>query len=594
MTIQMLSDHLWQSTLFAAVCSLLAIATRRNGASLRHWIWFAASAKFLLPLSAIAAFVGFLFPAGGRTTLTPDIASSITAFSQPFTQLDSAWMATSASVAEPRYASVFEFLLVAWLLGTAIAGCRWFVRWRRIVRVMRNAAPMTTGVEPRILRRVEQKEAVRTAVRLVSSTDALEPGVFGLLHPVLFWPQTLIGRLDERQIEAIMAHELCHVRRRDNVLASVHMIVETIFWFHPLVWFIGARLSHERERACDEHVIVQGGDARTYAQTILKTCELCLEAPLPTYSGVTGPNLRSRIETILAGVTTQRLTPAQQALVMCGCVAALAWPLFLGFANAQTPATPDPRIEVSTVKPAAPDKPGPRFGAPFSGGLSAEGTTLRLLVQLAYGVQHFQIIDAPQWMNEERFDIIAKVEGVTGVLPHGTMAPAVRALLADRFQLKVHRETREGPVYALVAENSGHKLQSVEGMRPFGVTGRYITGTMSMPFLANWLAWRVERPVLDKTGLSGTYDIQLAWTPDPDAPRLPAPTPPPPPPPPAPPSQSGSAEPTRLPHRTPPPLDPNGPSIFTAIREQLGLRLDAQRGPIEVIVIDKVERPTPN
>lgn len=546
MTIQMLSDHLLQSTLFGAVCWLLAMSMHRNRASLRHWLWFAASTKFLLPLSAIAATASLLFPPGSRTTMTPNIASGVTSFSQPFTQLDSSWVVTNAAAAEPRYAAVFAFLLVTWLLGTAIGGWRWLGRWRRLVCVIRNAAPMTTGVELRVLRHLEQREAVRTAVRLVSSTEALEPGVFGSLRPVLFWPRTLSGRLDERQIEAIMAHELCHVRRRDNVLASVHM-----------------------------------------------TVELCLEAPLPTYSGVTGPNLRSRIETILAGVAAQRLTRAQRALVMCGCVAALSWPLFLGLANAQTSATPDPRIEVSTVKRNVSGE-GPRFGAPSSGAFSAEGTTLRLLVQLGYGVQHFQLVNAPEWMKEERFDIVAKVEGVTGVLPHGAMAPAVRALLADRFQLKVHRETREGPVYALVAENSGHKLQSVEGMRPFGVTGRYITGTMSMPFLANWLAWRVERPVLDKTGLSGTYDIQLAWTPDPDAPRLPAPTPPPPPPPPPPPSRSASAGPVLLPHRTPPPADPNGPSIFTAVREQLGLRLDAERGPMEVLVIDRVERPTPN
>ena len=131
---------------------------------------------------------------------------------------------------------------------------------------------------------------------------------------------------------------------------------------------------------------------------------------MPAYSGVTGPNLRSRIEAILAGATVQRLTPAQRALVACACVAAVSWPLFLGFANAQTPAIPEPRIEVSTVKRNVSGE-GPRFGAPSSGALSAGGTTLRLLVQLAYGVQHFQIVAAPAWMNDERFDIVAKVEG---------------------------------------------------------------------------------------------------------------------------------------------------------------------------------------
>ncbi len=143
------------------------------------------------------------------------------------------------------------------------------------------------------------------------------------------------------------------------------------------------------------------------------------------------------------GALSVRETRAQRTIVVCGAIAACAWPLLLGFANAQS-SSPDPRIEVSTVKRNV-SGVGPRFGVPASGTVSAEGATLRLLIQLAYGVQQFQVVNAPSWVNEERFDIVAKVEGVNGIIPPGMMAPAVRAVLVERFQLRVHRETREGP-----------------------------------------------------------------------------------------------------------------------------------------------------
>ena len=117
-------------------------------------------------------------------------------------------------------------------------------------------------------------------------------GVFGILSPVLLWPRRIAERLGDEQVEAILAHELSHVRRRDNLAAALHMIVQALFWFHPLVWWLGARLVDERERACDEEVIRLGSEPQVYAESILKTCEFYVESRLACVAGVTGSDLK--------------------------------------------------------------------------------------------------------------------------------------------------------------------------------------------------------------------------------------------------------------------------------------------------------------
>ena len=120
--------------------------------------------------------------------------------------------------------------------------------------------------------------------------------MFGIFRPVLLLPEGITDRLSPAQLQAVLAHELCHVRRRDNLAAAIHMFVEALFWFHPLVWWIKARLIEEQERACDEEVLRLGGDPQVYAESILKICEFYLTSPLICVSGITGSNLKKRIE----------------------------------------------------------------------------------------------------------------------------------------------------------------------------------------------------------------------------------------------------------------------------------------------------------
>ena len=123
--------------------------------------------------------------------------------------------------------------------------------------------------------------------------------MIGIFRPVLVLPEGIRDRLTPEQLAAIVAHELRHAARRDNLTGALHMLVETLFWFHPATWWIRRRLLDERERACDEDVLAMGREPRAYAEGILEICKLYLTLPAPCTAGVTGGNLRRRIEGIL-------------------------------------------------------------------------------------------------------------------------------------------------------------------------------------------------------------------------------------------------------------------------------------------------------
>lgn len=247
-----------------------------------------------------------------------------------------------------------------------------------------------------------------------------------------------------------------------------------------------------------------------------------------------------------------------------------------------------------------------RVGIGFAPGgrFRATNVPLRELISAAYGqpqpLAAFQITGGPKWIETDRFDIVAQAAGDPQPGRDGpppVMFPMLRNLLADRFQLAVHRETRDSPIYALTLARPDGRLGSQFhaastdcaalmarggrgappppqtpgermpcGMRMF--PGSLSGGSVSMAQLSNVLARFVNRTVVDKTGLTGNYDLDLQWTPD----QMP----------------QGRGD---LPPGVPT-IDPNGPSIFTAVQEQLGLKLESSRGPVQVVVIDRVEHPT--
>jgi uncharacterized protein (TIGR03435 family) len=464
------------------------------------------------------------------------------------------------------------------------------------------------GREVEALRRVENLAGVRKPIDVLLSPTSLEPGIFGIVRPVLVWPAGISEHLQDAHLEAILAHEMEHVRRQDNLAAAVHMVVEALFWFHPLVWWLGARMVEERELACDEEVLQLVGQPQVYAESILKTCQFCLESPLACVSGITGAELKKRIIRIMTQHPAGKLSFGKKLLLVALGMAAIGGPVVFGLVNApeiqalatQTTAGPLPSFEVASIKLNRSGELNGGMSTP-RGRLTAWNARIRNYVAFAYHVQTFQVTGGPGWVDSDKYNIEAKEdEAVTEKiekLPYqqrmDQLRLMVQSLLAERFQIKVSHQTREGPAYALVVTKDGPKFQGQKpgeqypngiagpngvpmgshamGLGPGGLRGQGI----SMAQLVGALSGQVSRRVLDQTGLKGVYNISLHWTPDPGA------------------NPMATGRGISGADAAPPPDSP-GPSIFAAIQEQLGLKLEPTKAPVEIIVIDHIERPSEN
>ncbi|HET7084742.1 MAG TPA: M56 family metallopeptidase [Rhizomicrobium sp.] len=300
-----LLDHLWQSSLVALLVGALTLLFRNNSAGVRHGLWFAASLKFLLPFSLLAAL--------GRALFSHTVAGSSI---QMLARIEPAAIpfAGAQPVLAPQHPSWTVILGMIWLLGFAAVTIFWLLRAARLSAIVRAAKPLPL-IAP---------------VPVKATPELLEPGLAGIFRPVILLPQTLTQSLSGMEIDTIIAHELCHLRRRDNLSALLHMLVEAVFWFHPLVWFIGTRLVEERERACDDSVLDTGKKPRDYAEIILKVCRLTFRSPLPCASGVSGSDLDRRITAIMARRDAEDVDPNKILLLAGLSLFAVMTPFVIG------------------------------------------------------------------------------------------------------------------------------------------------------------------------------------------------------------------------------------------------------------------------
>lgn len=236
-------------------------------------------------------------------------------------------------------------------------------------------------------------------------------------------------------------------------------------------------------------------------------------------------------------------------------------------------ANADPSFEVATIKLSDPDHPMEAEGSPIAHRSVLAGTSVRFLLAFVYDVHDKQIVDAPAWLGTEEFDIVG-VADVPGTPSLEQLKIMERKLLVDRFQLKFHWETREMAAYVLTAVKNGARLEgskdaggqpSFRGRPDVGMKGQNLTMANFAQLLQSGI---MDRPVVDHTGLAGKYDFTLRWTPDQ--------------------TEFGGRFPAGADSADAP------PGIFTAMQEQLGLKLSAEKTAVQVMVIDRVEQPSPN
>ncbi|HEX8924419.1 MAG TPA: M56 family metallopeptidase, partial [Terriglobales bacterium] len=617
-----LLNHLWQSTAVVLLAWLLTIALRNNAARVRHAIWLIASIKFLLPFQLLS----LLGTRMAKPVSTHDVQfyTIVEEFTRPIRQAPLAPSHTANAGQQIHFFSaIWTVLIAVWFGGFALLLYRWMSGWLSALSAARKAEEMTHGREFDALVEAERHAGVRSPISLLLSSSGMEPGIFGIIHPVLLWPLGLSGRLNDAQIEAIMAHELEHVRRRDNLTSAIHSLVEAIFWFHPLVRWMTARLSEERERACDERVLEQNSRPEAYAESILKVCSFCMEPAAACVSGVSGADLKQRILRIMTQRSGRALSLGRKSLLFAAAIVLVISPVGYGVLHGQsstdqarmeTSAPEIPKYEVATVKPST-EQDGRIRMMMTPDGAEFNGVQVQMLLQQAFGVERDRIDGAPDWVRSRRFDIAAKVAPEDAPKLDKLKIEQRRAmllpLLEERFGLKYHHETRELSMYSMVVAKGGPKLKvstappppppgapdaprgpaapggpgtaaELSRERPGGPgmmrmsPGGIEAQGGGMQFLAHALSALVGRSVVDKTGLTGNYDYTLKWTPDESTmPRIgPAGGGPPP--------QADAS------------VDPNGPTLFTALEEQLGLKLQSEKGKVDVIVIDHIDLPTEN
>jgi beta-lactamase regulating signal transducer with metallopeptidase domain len=352
--------HLWQSTLVLIAVWVLALACRRNAAAVRYALWFAASLKFLVPF----ALLNWIGDRLGRSLPKPP-------------ELDPSLMETGRLLfgpATPQFNGgvLPELLALAiWAAGAALLLLNWLKQWGA-VRATLASAPL-------------ERMDVPVPVRITNGN--LSPGVFGAFRPVVVLPDVVVRTLGAQQVNAILAHEIAHVDRRDNLTAAVHKCVEAIFWFYPPVWWIGAHLLREREAACDEAVLEAGYERVTYAESLLHVCRVSAVANISTLAASTGGCLTERLRSIMSKDRAQPIDNMRAMLLLATAALLCYGPITAGIVTGAIHESRDSgsiAFETVRLEPSGPAWWRTTHFDPEVGRLALNNFSLRDLISLAY------------------------------------------------------------------------------------------------------------------------------------------------------------------------------------------------------------------
>lgn len=602
-----LVHFVWQGAVVALAAGVVLRLARRHSSSVRYAIACGAMATMLLGVITTAVLIDAPMADSVKETSAsvrtgrdgnPDVFLPI--------QISDAPSAAAASNAQ-RVEMLLPWIVSAWLFGVAVLLARAGAGWWRVRRLHRLALSSMCSTWQTAGNRIASRLGLLRVIRIVELPQVDVPLVVGCLRPIVVLPIAALTQLNAAQVEAILAHELAHVRRHDYLVNLMQTLAETLLFYHPAVWWLSARIRDEREHCCDDVAVAVCGDPVSYAAALTEL-EAWRSAELSLAAAATGGSLLNRVRRILRVELSDdsRTSPWTIALVVIGVMSGATLHVV---AQTPTQAEADPKFEVASVRPNT-SGDNRMSSKPLPGGrYEAINIPPRLMIMNSYGLQPQQLVGAPAWISSERFDIVAKADGELGP-PVSRDGPSrlqlmIRSLLEERFKLKVHREPKEVPIYTLVLARSDGKLgpelkpsttdcEALAAARRKGSPppeppkpgerpqcgarvgfGELLAGGQPLLELVSLLSGTVGRSVVDRTGLTGRFDIDLRWTPDRVLQR----------------AGAAANEPIRVNGVE---IDPNGPSIFTALQEQLGLKLESERGTIDALVIDHIERPAPD
>jgi uncharacterized protein (TIGR03435 family) len=589
----------------------IALATRVSAAT-RHLVWtLAIAGVLLLPPLAVSlpdwSPVEYTKPAGFVPILgagSPEPHSLVAQAAIPLGQSSFAWA---------------PILTTMYLAGVVLLLLRLVAQHIWTHRLVRAATPITDSPWLQVLAECSVRIGVRRRVRLLRAAGDTMPLAAGIRQASIVLPAVADTWPEDRR-RAVLLHELAHVERRDCLTQSLAALACAVYWVHPGVWWITSRLRAERELACDDRVLSAGQNAREYAGHLLELAYTLGYSATPAVAVTMARprELEGRMLAVLDAARNRAIPALRKRLAGVAVVVAVTVPVAAAtltprfhaldveelrgamrgrFSQNAAPATQRLAFDVASIKRTDPNdtRPGADFTTRPGGILIARNNAVSNFITNAYDVPYYAVLGGPEWMRNDRYNLEARADGERS---RAELMLMVQTLLADRFQFRMHRETRELPAYVLTVARGGAKLtRSKDGDcvrrdpdKPMPPPAPLAPGETRRPGCGNnllssrgatppnliWSAVGIDmagvtgtlavffrRPVVDRTGLTGIYNIQLELPP---------------------------LQPATTDGGTPDP----GVSVFTVLHEQLGLRVEEGRGPVDVLVVDGIERPTEN
>jgi uncharacterized protein (TIGR03435 family) len=591
-----LLHFVWEGTL---ICAIYACVTKMVARACRP------NVRYVLACAALAAmmcvpFVTFLLlyspvsvdsePTSGLAPLASRDALTLPGF--PFVLL--------APIQE-HHGNVLPWVVTIWFAGVFVLSVRlasaWLLAERTLAAHIRLGPPDWQETLVKLGRRI----GVTRRVRLMVSGRVDAPTVIRWLKPVVLVPIGALTGMPANQVEALLAHELAHIRRHDYLVNVVQGVAEAFLFYHPAIWWISWNIRKERELCCDDIAVGISGDVLSYARA-LAALEFSRQGLTGQSISANGGQLESRIGRLLGeSASNSKKNLGSAAFITTALLSVTACVLFAqtqGQVHFQTVSIrrnfsrPSDTVALRDVR-------NPGFVNVVLGGrLTAGWIVVRSLIQQAYGLEPFQVGEGPDWIDTEHYDLEAKAPGDAN---REQMLFALQSLLQDKFKLKTHFETIDLPLYILTAATGGLKLQPPNtsdcyrlgtfpptmpppgqpSLQPAtcgraqislisGTAARLTAGAVSMAELTADLSKILGIPVLDRTNVSEKFNLDIAFSPDNALAGL-----------------RGSGTPPQA-------VDSGSRSIFAAMENQAGLKLELTRGPMKFLIIDSVEKPPTN
>ncbi len=624
-----------KATVTMTLALLGAWLARGNRAALRHLLLAAGFAvlialpftSLVVPTFSVTVAIPMPLPAP-----VPEIPAPTPGSSSAVDSIDAPPIVQSATPSRP-WPSWPALAVAIWVLGVALFIAPVIAGLFQVRALRRASRPWPRG--QRFVDQLAADVGLRRHVEMLQHDGLPGPVTCGIIRPAVVVPADADEWNDE-DLRRALVHELEHVRRADWASQCVARLVCAAYWFHPLVWIASRRLVLEAERACDDGVLrrpavasVDDGDATAYADQLVGLARRLSDAPSQAQLAMANRHdLSTRVRAVLDS-RQRRGRAGTRWLVFAGALAALfvmtmsplkVVTIAAQSGSSQAPQAPPQRYEVASIKPCTVDEapPGPARGtaggtnASFSPGrMNVPCVTLEQLIYLAYAAygateserlandsfggpsDATKVRGGPSWVHSQRdkYAVEATAPGATQrTVLLGTM---LRALLEERFRLKIHRETEEVPMFELKVAKSGLKLKPMKegdcvpfdpamvsrekamcGMMTSGGRGPNTVWSFTgfpLSSLAGRLSPTLGRHVIDRTGITDSFIFRLTFHPDENTPGIVWP-----------------------PERDADTSEPAAASVFTALEEQLGLKIEKTRAPRGFLVIDHVERPTSN